>query len=105
MEYQQAIREFEATVNKTIEEIEQKAQKRGFQAANVLTNEVKKVLSGQRSGRKYKVKGTGGKSKGDGVFYTASAPGVKHHKEWQKKKCGKNVKKAGNIGIIRDCGN
>ena len=24
-------------------------------------------------------------------------------KEWQKKECGKNVKKAGNAGITRDC--
>jgi len=62
-------------VNKTVEEIEQKAMKRGYQAANVLTNEVKKVLSGQRSGRIYKVKKTGGKSKKSGVVYTASAPG------------------------------
>ena len=49
--------------------------KRGYQAANVLTNEVKKILSGQRSGRIYKVKKTGGKSKKSGVVYTASAPG------------------------------
>lgn len=88
MEYQQAKREFEVTVNKTIEEIEQKAKQRGFQAANVLTNEVKKVLSGQRSGRTYRVNKTGGKPKKStrkskrkrkpkksGVVYTASAPG------------------------------
>jgi len=24
-------------------------------------------------------------------------------KEWQKKECGKNIKKAGNAGIARDC--
>ena len=24
-------------------------------------------------------------------------------KEWQKKECGKNIKKAGNVGIARDC--
>ena len=48
MEYQQAKKEFEISVNKTIEEIEQKAKQRGVQAANVLTNEVKKVLSGDR---------------------------------------------------------
>ena len=74
-DYKQAMNEIDVIVNKTIEEIEQKAKQRGYQAANVLTNEVKKVLSGQRSGRNYKVKGTGGKSKGDGVYYTASAPG------------------------------
>ncbi len=73
--YKQAIHEIRTIVNKTVEEIEQKAMKRGYQAANVLTNEVKKVLSGQRSGRNYKVKGTGGKSKKSGVVYTASAPG------------------------------
>ena len=33
------------------------------------------MLSGQRSGRNYKVKGTGGKSKKSGIVYTASAPG------------------------------
>ena len=74
-DYKQAMHEIHVIVNKTVEEIEQKAKQRGVQAANVLTNEVKKVLSGQRSGRNYKVKGTGGKSKGDGVYYTASAPG------------------------------
>ena len=24
-------------------------------------------------------------------------------KEWQKKECGKNIKKAGDVGIARDC--
>ena len=24
-------------------------------------------------------------------------------KEWQKKECGKNIKKAGDVGIVRDC--
>ncbi len=74
-DYKQAMHEIGVIVNKTVEEIEQKAKKRGYQAANVLTNEVKKVLSGQRSGRIYKVKKTGGKSKKSGVVYTASAPG------------------------------
>lgn len=74
-DYKQAMHEIHVIVNKTVEEIEQKAKQRGFQAANVLTNEVKKVLSGQRSGRSYKVKGTGGKAKKSGVMYTASAPG------------------------------
>lgn len=74
-DYKQAMHEIGVIVNKTVEEIEQKAMKRGYQAANVLTNEVKKVLSGQRSGRIYKVKKTGGKSKKSGVVYTASAPG------------------------------
>ena len=74
-DYKQAMHEIGVIVNKTVEEIEQKAKKRGYQAANVLTNEVKKVLSGQRSGRIYKVKKTGGKSKKRGVVYTASAPG------------------------------
>ena len=74
-DYKQAMHEIHVIVNKTVEEIEQKAKQRGFQAANVLTNEVKKVLSGQRSGRIYKVKKTGGKSKKSGVVYTASAPG------------------------------
>ena len=46
MEYQQAKKEFEISVNKTIEEIEQKAKQRGVQAANVLTNEVKKCFLG-----------------------------------------------------------
>ena len=73
--YKQAIHEIRTIVNKTVEEIEQKAMKRGYQAANVLTNEVKRILSGQRSGRIYKVKKTGGKSKKSGVVYTASAPG------------------------------
>lgn len=85
----QVIQEITATVNKTIEEIEQKARQRGYEAANVLTNEVKKVLSGQRSGRIYRVNKTGGKpkkstgkskkrkrkSKRGGIVYTASAPG------------------------------
>ena len=74
-DHKQAMHEIGVIVNKTVEEIEQKAMKRGYQAANVLTNEVKKVLSGQRSGRIYKVKKTGGKSKKSGVVYTASAPG------------------------------
>lgn len=74
-DYKQAMHEIGVIVNKTVDEIEQKAMKRGYQAANVLTNEVKKVLSGQRSGRIYKVKKTGGKSKKSGVVYTASAPG------------------------------
>ena len=74
-DYKQAMHEIHVIVNKTVEEIQQKAKQRGFQAANVLTNEVKKVLSGQRSGRSYKVKGTGGKAKKSGVMYTASAPG------------------------------
>ena len=74
-DYKQAMHEIHVIVNKTVEEIGQKAKQRGFQAANVLTNEVKKVLSGQRSGRSYKVKGTGGKAKKSGVMYTASAPG------------------------------
>lgn len=73
--YKQAIHEIIAEINKTVAEIEQKAKQRGYQAANVLTTEVKKVLSGQRSGRTYKVKATGGKSKKSGVMYTASAPG------------------------------
>ena len=73
--YKQAIHEIRTIVNKTVEEIEQKAMKRGYQAANVLTNEVKKILSGQRSGRIYKVKKTGGNAQKSGVVYTASAPG------------------------------
>ena len=28
---------------------------------------------------------------------------VMGEKEWQKKECGKNIKKAGNAGIARDC--
>ena len=28
---------------------------------------------------------------------------VMGQKEWQKKECGKNIKKAGNAGIARDC--
>lgn len=84
-DYKQAMNEIDVIVNKTVEEIQQKAKQRGYQAANVLTNEVKKVLSGQRSGRVYKVNKTGGKpqnskkdkrkSKKSGVVYTASAPG------------------------------
>lgn len=86
-DYKQAMNEINVIVNKTVEEIQQKAKQRGYQAANVLTNEVKKVLSGQRSGRVYKVNKTGGKSKKStrkskkrksqkgGVTYTASAPG------------------------------
>ncbi len=74
-DYKQAMNEIDVIVNKTVEEIEQKAKQRGYQAANILTNEVKKVLSGQRSGRTYKVNKTGGKSKKSGVTYTASAPG------------------------------
>ena len=30
-------------------------------------------------------------------------PDVMGEKEWQKKECGKNIKKAGNAGIARDC--
>ncbi len=74
-DYKQAMNEIDVIVNKTVEEIEQKAKQRGYQAANILTNEVKKVLSGQRSGRTYKVNKTEGKSKKSGVTYTASAPG------------------------------
>ena len=78
-DYKQAMNEINVIVNKTVEEIQQKAGQRGYQAANVLTNEVKKVLSGQRSGRTYKVNKTGGKSKRKsrkgGIVYTASAPG------------------------------
>lgn len=86
-DYKQAMNEINVIVNKTVEEIQQKAEQRGYQAANVLTNEVKKVLSGQRSGRTYKVNKTGGKpkkstrkskkrkSKKGGIVYTASAPG------------------------------
>ena len=84
-DYKQAMNEIDVIVNKTVEEIEQKAKQRGYEAANVLTNEVKKVLSGQRSGRVYKVNKTGEKpqnskkgrrkSKKGGVVYTASAPG------------------------------
>lgn len=79
-DYKQAMNEIDVIVNKTIEEIEQKAKQRGYQAANILTNEVKKVLSGQRSGRVYKVNKTGAKpkkrkSQKGGVTYTASAPG------------------------------
>ncbi len=79
-DYKQAMNEIDVIVNKTIEEIEQKAKQRGYESANVLTNEVKKVLSGQRSGRVYKVNKTGGKpkkrkSQKGGVTYTASAPG------------------------------
>ena len=84
-DYKQAMNEIDVIVNKTVEEIQQKAKQRGYQAANILTNEVKKVLSGQRSGRTYKVNKTGGKpqnskkdkrkSKKSGVVYTASAPG------------------------------
>lgn len=86
-DYKQAMNEINVIVNKTVEEIQQKAEQRGYEAANVLTNEVKKVLSGQRSGRTYKVNKTGGKpkkstrkskkrkSKKGGIVYTASAPG------------------------------
>lgn len=79
-DYKQAMNEINVIVNKTVEEIQQKAKQRGYQAANVLTNEVKKVLSGQRSGRVYKVNKTGGKpkkrkSQKGSVTYTASAPG------------------------------
>ena len=28
---------------------------------------------------------------------------VMGEKEWQKKECGKNIKKAGDVGIVRDC--
>ncbi len=86
-DYKQAMNEINVIVNKTVEEIQQKAKQRGYQAANVLTSEVKKVLSGQRSGRVYKVNKTSGKPKKStrkskkrksqkgGVTYTASAPG------------------------------
>ena len=33
----------------------------------------------------------------------ADTIGVMGEKEWQKKECGKNIKKAGNAGIARDC--
>ena len=29
--------------------------------------------------------------------------GVMGEKEWQKRKCGKNIKKTGNAGMTRDC--
>lgn len=86
-DYKQAMNEINVIVNKTVEEIQQKAGQRGDEAANVLTKEVKKVLSGQRSGRTYKVNKTGGKPKKStrkskkrksqkgGIVYTASAPG------------------------------
>lgn len=78
-DYKQAMNEINVIVNKTVEEIQQKAEQRGYEAANVLTNEVKKVLSGQRSGRTYKINKTGGKSKRkskkSGIVYTASASG------------------------------
>ena len=35
--------------------------------------------------------------------YAVAAAIVMGQKEWQKKECGKNIKKAGNAGIARDC--
>ena len=66
-EYEQAIKEIVVAVDKTIDSIQNQALRRGYQAANVLTNTVKEVLRGQRSGRRYAKKGGGS--------YTASAPG------------------------------
>ena len=34
---------------------------------------------------------------------TNGYPYVMGEKEWQKKECGKNIKKAGDVGIVRDC--
>ena len=46
-DYKQAMNEIDVIVNKTIEEIEQNEKQSGYQSANLLKNEVKKVLSGQ----------------------------------------------------------
>ena len=37
------------------------------------------------------------------VTFKLEFPVVMGQKEWQKKECGKNIKKAGNVGITRDC--
>ncbi len=66
-EYEQAMKEITVMVDKTVENIKGQVQKRGYEAANELTNAVKEVLSGQRSGRRYAIRGGGS--------YTASAPG------------------------------
>lgn len=47
-----------------------------FHASHELRNEWVRVLSGSRSGRRYRIPGTGKEGvRGTGTYYTASAPG------------------------------
>ena len=57
-----------ARTNELMEDISTEFKSRGFRAANELRNAELLVLRGQRSGRRYKVPGTG-------RSYQASAPG------------------------------
>lgn len=65
-----------------MQQIETQLPARTYSAANELNNAVMYVLSGQRSGRRYKVPGTYRRQRdkatgkmANGVYYTASAPG------------------------------
>lgn len=62
-----AASEIERIVSDNVKTIETQAKNRGLRASNELTSTVRKVLSGQRSGRRYRIRGRG--------YYTASAPG------------------------------
>lgn len=57
-----------ALQKKMHEQILKELQSRGYRAANVLRNHTQKVLSGSRSGKSYRIRGSGG-------YYVASAPG------------------------------
>lgn len=72
---------FNSNRQHVISALEAAAHTRMEQACIHLTNEVKKTLTGQRHGRRYKVPGTtasiriNGRWKRRGRWYTASAPG------------------------------
>ncbi len=70
------------TVSEVTADIDYQVKSRGTRAVNALRNAEKRVLQGQRSGRKYRKPYTGGKSKAERKksgyrppMYTASAPG------------------------------
>lgn len=58
----------EQRLNELFSDVERQVISRATRASNVLRSQVKEVLRGQRSGKRYRVPGTS-------KFYTASAPG------------------------------
>ena len=82
MNGQRANAEITRIVENVVKNVEDQMQSRSVRAANELSGAVKQVLSGERSGRRYRApetyrrqrdKATGRMRKG--VYYTASAPG------------------------------
>lgn len=62
--------------DRVVKEVQNQAISRQYSASNELRNAALNVLSGQRSGRRYRILHTGKRGvKSSGTYYTASSPG------------------------------